>query len=109
MEMGGFYSFSYAALLYAHAAVGEREEALRLLADLEARAREEHVPAFAFALAHAGLGDREQAFVWLERGVENRDEMMAENFLDPLFDPLRGDPRYDRVLTRLGASHSTNA
>jgi len=101
MEKGGFYSFSYSALICAHAAVGERDEALRLLAGLEERARKEHVPAFAFALAYTGLGEIERAFEWVERGVEARDEMMAENFLDPLFDPLRGDARYERVLARL--------
>jgi len=101
MEKGGFYSFSYSALICAHAAVGERDEALRLLAGLEERARKEHVPAFAFALAYTGLGEIERAFEWVERGVEARDEMMAENFLDPLFDPLRGDARYERALARL--------
>jgi serine/threonine-protein kinase len=101
MEKGGFYSFSYSGLICAHAAVGERDEALRLLAGLEERAGKEHVPAFAFALAYTGLGEIERAFEWVERGVEARDEMMAENFLDPLFDPLRGDARYERVLARL--------
>ncbi|MFL5618013.1 MAG: protein kinase domain-containing protein [Gemmatimonadaceae bacterium] len=103
LEIGGFYSFSYSALICAHAAVGERDEAMRLLAELEERARKEHVPAFAFALACTGLGDIEKALEWVERGVQARDEMMAENFLDPLFDPLRGDARYDLVLAKLGA------
>jgi tetratricopeptide (TPR) repeat protein len=103
LELGGYYAFSYSALIYAHAAVGERDEAMRLFAALEERARREYVPAFAFALAHIGLGDLEQAFGWLERGVKQHDEMMAENFLDPLFDPLRGDARYERVLAQLGA------
>ena len=105
-ELGGYYAFSYSALICAHAAVGERDEALRLFASLEERARREYVPPFAFALAYVGLGDREQAFAWLERGVEQHDEMMAENFLDPLFDPLRGDARYDAVLERLGITPS---
>ena len=77
---------------------------MRLFAALEERARREHVPAFAFALAYTGLGDLEQAFAWLERAVESRDELLAENFMDPLFDPLRGDARYGRVVARLGAS-----
>jgi tetratricopeptide (TPR) repeat protein len=104
LETGGHYAFSFAALIYAHAAAGERAEALRLLASLEERALREHVPAFAFALAHTGLGDLERAFVWLERGIADRDELLAENFLDPLFDPLRGDVRYESVLERLGAA-----
>ena len=104
LEKGGYYAFSYSALICAHAAAGERDEAMRLLEALEERARREHVPAFAFALAYTGLGDLEQAFAWLERAVESRDELLAENFMDPLFDPLRGDARYERVLARLGAS-----
>jgi eukaryotic-like serine/threonine-protein kinase len=107
MEIGGFYSFSYSALICAYAAVGEREEALRLLAGLQERASREHVPAFAFALAYTGLGEIEKAFEWVERGVKVKDEMMAENFLDPLFDPLRGDGRYGRVMERLGGSRLT--
>jgi pentatricopeptide repeat protein len=103
LETGGFYAFSYSALICAHAAAGEHDEAMRLLAALEERARTEHVPAFAFALAHTGLGKLEQAFAWLERAVESRDELLAENFMDPLFDPLRGDARYERVLATLGA------
>jgi pentatricopeptide repeat protein len=104
LDLGGYYAFSYSALICAHAAVGERDEALRLFEGLEERARREYVPPFAFALAYIGLGDLERAFAWLERGVEQHDEMMAENFLDPLFDPLREDARYDRVLAKLGAS-----
>ena len=38
------------------------------------------------------------------RGVEEHDELLAENFMDPLFDPLRGDARYEPMLARLGAS-----
>jgi hypothetical protein len=67
-------------------------------------ARREYVPPFAFALAHIGLGDLESAFAWLARGVEQHDEMMAENFLDPLFDPLKGDARYGQLLMQLGAT-----
>jgi serine/threonine-protein kinase len=106
LELGGYYAFSHSALICAHAAIGERDEALRLFESIDERARHEYVPPFAFALAYVGLGDREKAFAWLERGVEQHDEMMAENFLDPLFDPLIGDARYDAVLERLGATPS---
>jgi tetratricopeptide (TPR) repeat protein len=106
LELGGYYAFSHSALICAHAAIGERDEALRLFESIDERARHEYVPPFAFALAYVGLGDREKAFAWLERGVEQHDEMMAENFLDPLFDQLIGDARYDAVLERLGATPS---
>ena len=103
LELGGFYAFAHAALVYAHAAAGQRDEAALLLAELEDRARTERVPPFAFALTCTGLGKIDDAFAWLDRGIAERDELLAENFLDPLFDPLRGDERYDRVLARLGA------
>lgn len=41
-----------------------------------------------------------------ELSVDRRDVLLAENFLDPLFDPLRGDARYARVVARLGARAS---
>jgi eukaryotic-like serine/threonine-protein kinase len=103
MTMGGFHSMAHAALICAQVASGARGEAERLLAELAARAEREHVAPFAFALAYTGLGDHSAAFEWLDRGIAERDELLAENFFDPLFDPLRGDARYARVVERLGA------
>jgi tetratricopeptide (TPR) repeat protein len=109
LELGGFYAFAYAALACAHAAAGERAEATRLVAELEERARGERVPPFAFALAYTGLGQIDDAFAGLDRGISERDELLAENFLDPLFDLLRGDERYDRVLAALGAVRTASS
>ncbi|MGH7711165.1 MAG: hypothetical protein ACREOG_07770, partial [Gemmatimonadaceae bacterium] len=72
--------------------------------ELTARARTEHIPPFAFALACTGLGDFDAAFTWLDRAVAQHDELLAENFFDPLFDPLRSDSRYRVLVLRLGAT-----
>jgi tetratricopeptide (TPR) repeat protein len=56
----------------------------------------------ALALLYAQLGDREQAFRCLEKAYENRESWLVASFLDPEFDPLRSDPRFDELLKRIG-------
>jgi len=53
-------------------------------------------------MAYAGLGDATRGIEWLNRGIDQRDIYIPENFFDPLLDPLRKDPRFRRVLTRMG-------
>ncbi|MEW5917518.1 MAG: hypothetical protein AB1762_13990, partial [Gemmatimonadota bacterium] len=101
--LGGFYAFAEAVLIYALARGGERVAAQRALGELRERARLERIPPFAFAIAHTGLGDVSAAFDALEKGVEERDELLAENFFDPLFDSLKSDVRYRQITSRLGA------
>jgi hypothetical protein len=63
--------------------------------------RGEYVAPTDVALVHLGLGELEQALDWVERHEADRG---ARNFLatDPLFDPLRREPRFVRLLERLG-------
>jgi hypothetical protein len=50
-----------------------------------------------FAIAYANLGDRDRAFTLLNQGIRERDFLLPENFFEPLFDPLKGDARYEKV------------
>jgi tetratricopeptide (TPR) repeat protein len=102
LELGGFHAHPYAALVHATARAGDRGEATRLLGELHARSTREHVPPYAFALAYAGFGDVAEALAWLERGVAERDELLAENFCDPLLAAVHRDPRCAPILSRLG-------
>jgi len=104
LELGGFYGHAFGALGYAVAASGDHVEATRLIDELRARVEREHVPPFAVALAYAGFRDLDSVFVWLERGIEEHDELLAENFCDPLFDEVRRDPRCGPILSRLHIS-----
>jgi serine/threonine-protein kinase len=96
----GFYQ---AGLLgHAHALAGQNAEARRILAELHQRREQgEYVPPTDFAAIYIGLGEREQALDWLERHEADRG---ARIFLkvDPIFDPLRPEPRFRRLLRRLG-------
>ena len=101
-ELGGFYSYTAGALCYALGASGDRAGAAKILKDMQERSKREYAPPFGFALAYTGLGDRAQAIAWLDRGIDEHDGLMPENFFDPLFEPLRKDPRFTEVERRMG-------
>ena len=84
---------------YALARSGQRQEALAVLADVTAHWQRSKQGAFEVALVYAGLGNRDQAFDWLNRSVD--DLSLSENIMLPLFDDLRADPRFVRLRSRL--------
>jgi TolB-like protein/Tfp pilus assembly protein PilF len=102
LSIGGYFSYGAGALCAALAASGDRAGAERTLAEMLARRRTGYLPPFGVAMAYIGLGDRSRAIAWLERGIAERDILMPENFFDPLFDPLVGDPRFAALERRMG-------
>jgi adenylate cyclase len=91
-----------ALLAYTHAAAGNRVEAQRLLEGLLSEAQHPSVPAAAIALIYGQLGDRDNAFRWLDRAVEQRSSFLLFIKVSPRVDPLRSDPRYRQLLQRIG-------
>jgi uncharacterized OB-fold protein len=83
------------------AAAGDRVAAQRLLADVENRFPKEPVPRGHLAMAHLALGDKDGAFLWLERGIEERDQTVLGLKVSPQWDPIRSDPRYHMLLKRM--------
>ncbi|MDQ3137963.1 MAG: hypothetical protein M3Q93_10315, partial [Gemmatimonadota bacterium] len=83
------------------AARGRSEEARAILADIEARRREQYVSPVAFVMLHAALGDADQAFVWLDRAFAERRGWLAYLNVEPVLDGLRGDPRFRRLQERM--------
>lgn len=51
-----------------------------------------------FARIHIGLGEIDEAFAWMHRAVEDRSVYLAYLKIDPCYEPLRQDPRYDDLL-----------
>jgi tetratricopeptide (TPR) repeat protein len=87
---------------HAYAASGKRDEASRTLDQLKEIAKHRYVPAYAFALLHARLGEKDQAFQWLERSYQDRAFDIPYLKVDPLIDNLRSDPRFEDLLRRAG-------
>jgi tetratricopeptide (TPR) repeat protein len=91
-----------AQLAYAYAVTGQRAEAERIVRALLDPAARRYVPPHHIAMAFAGLGDRDAAFRWLERGYEERASFMVGIKVERAFDALHGDPRWPRLLRRMG-------
>ena len=89
-------------LIRAYAHAGRRTDALRLLAELQKRSKSGYIPAGAFVNAHLGLGDNEQAFIWLEQAFKEKSNILQFTKTHPFFDPLRADPRFKDLARRVG-------
>lgn len=81
---------------------GKNQEARRVLTELRELAKKRYVTAYGVALVYAGLSDKDQAFVWLQRGIEERTHWLVWTKLDPRWTGLRGDPRFEELLRRVG-------
>jgi hypothetical protein len=84
---------------YAHA--GRRGDALRLLSELRQRRKAGYIPAAAFVNAYLGLGDKENAFYWLEQAYREQSNILQFAKSHPYFDPIRSDPRFADLLRRV--------
>ena len=93
---------SLALLGYSHARLGERSQALRTLGELKATSKKSYVPAFYFAMIYAALEDKDQAFMQLEKGYDERFARFAYLKLEALWDPLRSDERFSDLVRRVG-------
>jgi TolB-like protein/Tfp pilus assembly protein PilF len=91
-----------AALGNAAARAGRADEARALAARLEERTASAYVPASEVAYPYVGLGDFDAAFRWLERAVVERDAMLIFLEVEPVFAPLRADPRFDVICRTVG-------
>jgi eukaryotic-like serine/threonine-protein kinase len=89
-------------LAYAYAAAGDRPKAKAVLRELETRSRREYVPPWDMAVAHLGLGDFDGTFAWLDSAYTARDPLVTLALSDPIWDPVRGDPRFARLRARMG-------
>ena len=84
------------------ARAGRKKEAREIIAELEAA--EGYVSAPLMAQIYANLGDADAAFRLLEQGLEDSDRGVVFLKINPLYDPIRNDPRFDGLLERLNLS-----
>jgi tetratricopeptide (TPR) repeat protein len=93
---------SRALLAYAYSAAGKRSEARKLLDDLEQESKNKYVASAPVAIAYIGIGERDRAIELLEKAYKERLWEMAMLKTNPVFDPLRSDPRFERLMQRVG-------
>ncbi len=77
-------------------------EARKILDQLIALSTRSYVSPFDIAIAYVGLGDRDQAFAWLEKAYDERVRPMLSLRVNPRLDPLRSDPRFAALMRRMG-------
>jgi TolB-like protein/Flp pilus assembly protein TadD len=85
-----------------YAVSGDKANADKILATLTNLSRRKYVPAIYFAVIYAGLNEKDDAFRWLDRAYDERCEYLVYLGTEPLADPLRGDPRFAKLLRRTG-------
>ena len=85
---------------------GGYKRALELYAArLQAYSRKNFIPTFYIASIYGFLGDKDQAFAWLEKAYTARDGV--DNLADPMWDPLRSDLRFAGLVRRVGLPAAT--
>jgi TolB-like protein/Tfp pilus assembly protein PilF len=92
-----------AALGHAYATFDRRGKADDVLEQLRGLSEGRFVSAYDFAIIHAGLGEKDQAFEWLERAYEERSFSLVMSLkAEPGLDQLRSDLRFQDLLSRIG-------
>ena len=90
-----------ASLAYAFAIAKKPSEARKIIEDLRARGNS-YIPTALIASVYGALGENDRAFELLEQAFRERDALLVYLKVDPMFDPLRRDPRFPILLKRIG-------
>src|SRR5438874_10007164 len=89
-------------LARAYGLSGNKLEAEKILGQLKELSKQRYVTAYSFALVYLGLGDKEEALRWLEQSYQDRaGSDIGYIRVDPLLDPLRGDPRFEVLAEKI--------
>jgi serine/threonine-protein kinase len=90
--------YPLAYLGYADARSGKKDKALQILKELEQKSHQVYVPRYQIAAVYVGLGDKNKAMDSLQQAFTNREEIIAFLKVDPTWDPLHSDSRFQNLL-----------
>jgi TolB-like protein/DNA-binding winged helix-turn-helix (wHTH) protein/Tfp pilus assembly protein PilF len=100
IELSGGNTTFESNLANAYAASGRKEEAMKIVKDLESRQSQGSSTDASIALIYVGLGDNDRSMIWLNKAYQAR--FNPSILMRPVFDPLRPDPRFQDLLHRIG-------
>jgi TolB-like protein/DNA-binding winged helix-turn-helix (wHTH) protein/Flp pilus assembly protein TadD len=94
--------WNWAWLVYAYSRAGQPAQARHALEKLQQLYRRQHIGPDPALLAYIGMGDRDEAFVWFEKAYADHSNFLTSLKVNPVYDPLRSDPRFQDLLRRVG-------
>ena len=92
-------------LAYGLGVAGQKREARALLRELQTAAKQSWVSPIYFVRTYLGLGEYDQALVWLKKGYDEHSDHLVHIGIEPLYDPVRNDPRFIEILRGVGLAH----
>jgi len=104
VELAPRMPLGLAALGHTYAAAGRRVDAEKALGELLELAKQRYVSPASIAAIYGALGDRDQAFAWLDKADQAHDGILVRLKVDYRFDSLRSDPRFGKLLMRVNLS-----
>jgi TolB-like protein/DNA-binding winged helix-turn-helix (wHTH) protein len=94
--------FYWALLAWADGRLQREPQSQHALQELERFSRQQQIDPGVLAWAYAGTGNKNQAFAWLEKAYDQHSIGLTALKVDPVYDPLRNDPRFQNLLQRVG-------
>lgn len=86
------------------AAAGQKDEARKIVSEIGKTIQLTGNDYRGMSMVYAALGEKDTAFKWLELSYERHEESLCSLKVDPKFDPIRSDPRFDDIVRRIGLS-----
>jgi TolB-like protein/DNA-binding winged helix-turn-helix (wHTH) protein len=83
---------------YGYGVIGRHKQAEAIIRELMEISKSQYVSPLHIAIVYLGLGNKDQALIWLKKGFEDRSYEMAVLKVDPRFDSLRSEPRFQDLL-----------
>jgi serine/threonine-protein kinase len=101
ISIAGRTSGAMGLLGHAYAAADKHSDALKILDELRERSKKDYVSSWDMAVLYTGLGDKERAFAELNQAYDDRAGWIINLKVEPILDPLRSDPRFAEMVSRL--------
>ena len=100
-KMSGENLTALARLGFAYARGGRTSEAIAILSRLREESKRRYIPAHHFAFLHLGMGDKDAFFAAMDKAWQQRSDYLPYLNVEPPFDSMRDDPRFQDLLRRL--------